>query len=84
MSNHKIGGTSHVNHDKVLTTTQADFVSKELNASNGTMSIKKIVIQNKSINTELDNAYQKALITEMENNNKKKTPAHMKEWSIIE
>ena len=27
------GGTSHVmNHDKVLTTKQADFVNKELNA----------------------------------------------------
>ena len=62
---------------------QADFVNKELNASNGTMSIKKIVIQNKSVNTELDNAYQKALITETEKNNKKKSPAQMKEWSIL-
>ena len=34
-------GTSHViNHDKVLTTKQADFVNKELNTSRGTMSIK--------------------------------------------
>ena len=43
------------------------------------MSIKKIVIQNKSVDTELDNAYQKALITgtenKTENNNKKKSPA---------
>ena len=62
MSNHKRrGGTSHViNHDKVLTNKQADFVNKELNASKGTMSIKKIVMQDKSVNTELDNTYQKA------------------------
>ena len=87
MSNHKRGGTSHVNHDKVLTTKQADFVNKELNTCNGIMSIKKIVTQNKSVDTELDNAYQKALITgtenKTENNNKKKSPAQMKEWSIL-
>ena len=70
-----------------MTTKQADFVNKELNTSNGTMSIKRIVIQNKSVNKELDNAYQKALITgnenKTENNNKKKSPAQMKEWSIL-
>ena len=66
-----------------MTTKQADFINKELNASNGTISIKKIVIQNKSVNTELDNAYQNALITETENNNKKKSPTQMKEWSIL-
>ena len=51
------------------------------------MSIKKIVTQNKSVNAELDNAYQNALITgtenKTENNNKKKSPAQMKEWSIL-
>ena len=83
MSNHKRGGTSHViNHDKVLTTEQADFVNKELNTGKGIMSIKKIVMQDKSVNTELDNAYQKALLTETEND-KKKSPAQMKEWSIL-
>ena len=66
----------------VLTTKQADFVNKELNASKGLMSIKKIVMQDKSVNTELDNAYQKALITEIEND-KKKSPTQMKEWSIL-
>ena len=65
MSNHKRDRTSHViNHDKVLTTKQADFVNKELNAGRGTMSIKKIVMQDKSVNTELDSTYQKALLTE--------------------
>ena len=87
MSNHKRGGISHVNHDKVLTTKQADFVNKGLSAGNGIMSIKKIVTQNKSVDTELDNAYQKALITgaenKTENNNKKKNLAQMKEWSIL-
>ena len=84
LSNHKRGGTSHVNHDKVLTTKQADFVNKVLNASKGIISIKKIVVQNKSVDTELvDNAYQKALLTETENNNKKKSPTQMKEWSIL-
>ena len=83
MSNHnRRGGTSRVktDHDKVLTTTQTDFVNKELNARNGTISIKKIVMQDKSVDTELDNAYQKAILTE---NDKKKHPAQMKEWSIL-
>ena len=66
MSDHKRGGTSPViNHNKVLTTKQADFVNKELNAGKGAMSIKIIVMQDKSVNTELDNTYQKALLTEM-------------------
>ena len=42
---------------------------------------------NKSIDTELDNAYQKALITGTENksdnDNKEKSPAQMEEWSIL-
>ena len=83
MSNHnRRGGTSHVkiDHDKVLTTTQADFVNKELNARDGTISIKKIVMQDKSVNTELDNTYQKAIVTE---NDKKKNPTQIKEWSIL-
>ena len=67
-------------YDKVLTTKQADFVNKELNFSKGTMSIKKIAMQDKSVNTELDNTYQKALLTE---NDKKKSPTQMKEWSIM-
>ena len=44
------------------------------------MSIKKIVAQDKSVDTGLDNTYQKALLTE---NGKKKSPAQMKEWSIL-
>ena len=66
---------------------QADFANKELSAGNGIMSIKKIIIPDKSEETELDNAYQKALITGIENkvkhDNKKKSPAQMKEWSIL-
>ena len=63
-----------------MTTTQADFVNKELNASNGTILVKKIVMQDKSVDTELDNTYQKAILTE---NDKKKSPTQMKEWSIL-
>ena len=51
------------------------------------MSIKKIVTLTKSEEAELDNAYQKVLITgiedKVENSNKKKSPAQMKEWSIF-
>ena len=87
MSNHKKGGTYWVKHEKILTAKQADFVNKELNTGNGIMSIKKIVTPNKSEEAELDNAYQKASITGIENkvehNNKKKSPAQMKEWSIL-
>ena len=66
--------------NKVLTTKQADFVNKELNASKGIMSIKKILMQNKSVDTELDNTYQMALLTE---NDKKKSPTQMIEWSVL-
>ena len=37
-------------------------------------------MQDKSVNTELDNTYQKAILTE---NDKKKNPTQMKEWSIL-
>ena len=87
MSNYRRGGISQVKHDKILTAKQAEFVNKELSTSNGIMSIKKIVTPNKSEETEPDNAYQKALITGIENkimpNNKKRSPAQMKEWSIL-
>ena len=70
-----------------MTAKQAEFVNKELSTGNNTISIKKIVTSNNSEETELDNAYQKALITGVENkiehNNKKKNPAQMKEWSIM-
>ena len=62
MSNHKRGRTSQVKHDKILTAKQAEFVNKELSTGNNTILIKKIVTSNTSEETELDNAYQKALI----------------------
>ena len=43
-------------------------------------SIKKIVMQDKSVDTELDNTYQRAILTE---NDKKKSPTQMKEWSTL-
>ena len=49
--------------------------------------IKRILPPNPPEETELDNAYQKTLITGIENkvkhNDKKKSPAQMKEWSIL-
>ena len=63
-----------------MTTKQADFVNKELNASKGKMSIKKIIMQDKSVNTELYNTYQKALLTE---NDKKRSPTQIKELPLL-
>ena len=37
-------------------------------------------MQDKSVDTKLDNTYQKAILTE---NDKKKSPTQMKEWSIL-
>ena len=37
-------------------------------------------MQDKSVDTELDNTYQKAILTE---NDKKKNPTQIKEWSIL-
>ena len=53
LSKHKRVGTSRVKHDKILTAKQAEFVNKELSASNNTISIKKIVTSNNSKETEL-------------------------------
>ena len=65
-----------------MTTKQADFVNKELSAGKGIISIKKIVLQDKSVDMESEIAYQKVLLTETEND-KKKSPVQMKEWSIL-
>ena len=37
-------------------------------------------MQDKAVDTELENTYQKAILTE---NDKKKSPAQMNEWSIL-
>ena len=70
-----------------MTAKQAEFVNKELSTSNNTISIKTIIIPNPSKETELDNAYQKTLIAGIENkvehSDKRKSPAQMKEWSIL-
>ena len=70
-----------------MTAKQAEFVNKELSPSNNTISIKRIITPNPPEETELDNAYQKAVIAGIENkikhNDKKKSPAQMKEWSIL-
>ena len=87
MSGHKRGGTFRVKHDNILTAKQADFVYKELSTSSNTLVIKKIVTPNTAEETELDNVYQKTLISGIENkvnqSDQKKSPAQMKEWSIL-
>ena len=88
MSVHKRGGTFQIKHNNVSTARQVVFVNKELRASSNTISIKKIMTPNTPEETELDNAYQKTLIAGLENkveqnDQKKKSPAQMKEWSIL-
>ena len=73
MSNHKRGGTSRVKHDDILTAKQAEFIHKELYSGVGAMSIQKITTPNKSEEIELDNTYQKALMTETESQNRLST-----------
>ena len=54
---------------------------------NNTISIKKIILPNPPEETELDNVYQKTLVSGIENkvkqSDQKKSPAQMKEWSIL-
>ena len=67
MSAHKKGGTFWVKHDNILTAKQAEFVDKELSTGSNTISIKKIITPNTPEETKLDNAYQKTLISGIEN-----------------
>ena len=87
MSTHKRGGNFQIKHDHVLTAKQAKLVNRELNTSNNAISIKKIMTPTIPEETELDNAYQKTLTTgyetDVKHNDKKKSPAQMKEWSIL-
>ena len=87
MSAHKRGGTFWIKHDNVLTAKQAELVNKELNTGSNAISIKKIMTPSIPEETELDTAYQKTLTmgyeTYIKHNEKNKSPAQMKEWSIL-
>ena len=86
MSAQKKGGTFQIKHDHVLTAKQAEFVYRELNTSNNIISTKKIMTPSIPEETELDNAYQKTLTRGCKTDirpNKGKSPAQMKEWSIL-
>ena len=87
MSAQKRGGTFQIKHDHVLTVEQAKFVHRELNADNNIISTKKIMIPSIPEETEPDNAYQKTLATgyktDIRSNDKGKSPAQMKGWSIL-
>ena len=66
---------------------QAEFVNRELSNGSNTISIKKFITPNIPERTELDNPYQKTLVTGHENKNEqsdqKGSPVQMKEWSIL-
>ena len=87
MSAHKKGGTFQIKHDHVLNAKQAKFIYKELNTGNHIISTKKIMSPSIPEKTELDSAYQKILTTgyktDIRSNDKGKSPAQMKEWSIL-
>ena len=87
MSVHKRGGTFWIKHNNVLTAKQAEFVNKELSTGSNTISIKKIMTPYTPEDNKLDNAYQKTLIVglgnKVEKNDQKRSPAPMKEWSIL-
>ena len=87
MSVHKRGGISQIKHGHVLTARQAEFVNKELSTGSNTISTKKFITPSIPEETELDNIYQKTLITGHENRveqvDQKESPAQMKEWSIL-
>ena len=87
MSVHKRGGTSQIKHDHVLTAKQAEFVNKELSTGSNTILTKKYITPSVPTKKVMDNVYQKTLITGHENrvkqNDQEKSPAQMKEWSIL-
>ena len=66
---------------------QAEFVNRELSSGSNTILIKKFITPNIPEETELENLYQKTLITGQENkikqSDRKGSPAQMKEWSIL-
>ena len=87
MSAHKRGGTFWIKHDNALTAKQAEFANKNLSAGNNTILIQRIITPNTPEEMELDNAYQKTLVSGIKNkvkpSDQKRSPAQMKEWSIL-
>ena len=79
----KKAGTFTTNkQEKSLTDQQIEFVYKRVIAGKGINSkiLKQEMAQTKLIENEIDNTYQKAILAE---DNKKKEPAQMEEWSIL-
>ena len=87
LSVHKRDGNFQIKHDHVSTAKPAEFVNKELITGGNTILKKKLMTSNIPEETELENACQKTLITGHENkieqNDQKKSPVQMKEWSIL-
>ena len=80
----KRGGTfRNIKNDKHLTEDQAKFVYKRVNAGKGinTKVIQQEMEQEKLVGTEIENTYQKVILTDV--NKKVKDPTQMEEWSIL-
>ena len=83
-SNYKRGGTyKNIRNDEYLTEDQAKFVYKRVNAGKGinTDTIKQEMEWEKLEKTEIENAYQKAILSEV--SKKEKVSTQMEEWSIL-
>ena len=81
-ANNKKGGTFR-NANKYLTEEQAKFVYKKVNAGKviDTSVIKQEMEQEKLVGREIENTYQKAILSDVEK--KGKDPTQMEDWSIL-
>ena len=78
-TNNKKGGTFK-NANKYLTEEQAKFVYKKVNAGKAidTSVIKQKMEQEKLVGTEIENTYQKAILSDV--GKKGKDPAQIEDW----
>ena len=80
----KTGGTfKNIKNDEYLTEDQAKSIYKRVNTGKGinTKVIQQEMDQEKLVGTEIENTYQKAILTNV--NKKGNDPTQMEEWSIL-
>ena len=79
----KGGGTfRNVKNDKYLTEDQAKFVYKRVNVRKGiNTNIIQQEMKQEKVGTEIENTYQKAILTDV--GRKGKDPTQIEEWSIL-
>ena len=83
-SNCKRGGTyKNIRNDEYLTEDQVKFVYKRVNAGKdlNTETMKQEIEQEKLEKTEIENAYQKAILSGV--SKKEKISTQMEDWSIL-